>query len=71
MKKILSILLLNTLVVLFSCSEDQPTEPENSAPIIQSITASPPSIKVNETTSFSCIATDADGDDLTYIWSTY
>jgi len=73
MKKILSLLLVSFLILLLSCSEDQPTEttePENSAPNIQSITASPPYGVMSEISSLSCIATDSDGDELTYIWST-
>jgi len=62
---VLSFIFLFTL----SCNEDKPTEPVNNIPEIQSITASPSSIKVSETTSLSCVATDADGDELTYSWS--
>ena len=70
MKKIFLLILLTTLAVIFSCSEETPTEPENRTPKITSITASPTSIKVNETTSLTCVATDADGDVLTITWST-
>jgi len=69
MKKFIFFILISTIALFFSCSEDQPTEPTNNAPIIQSISASPSSIKVNETNSLSCVATDADGDNLTYTWS--
>ena len=62
-------LLLVTSIILFNCADDQPTEPKNNAPQIKSITASPASIKVNETTSLTCVATDADGNDLTITWS--
>ncbi len=70
MKKIFLLILLTTLAVIFSCSEETPTEPENRTPKITSITASPTSIKVNETTSLTCVATDADGDVLTITWAT-
>jgi len=69
MKKIISFFLISTFVIFSSCSEDKPTEPTNNAPKIQSITASPSPIKVNETTSLTCVATDSDGDNLTYSWS--
>ena len=48
---------------MLSCKEDKPTEPTNSVPNIQSISASPPTVKVNETTLLSCVAIDADGDN--------
>jgi len=69
MKKIISFFLISTFVILSSCSKDKPTEPTNNAPNIQSFTASPSPIKVNETTSLTCVATDLDGDSLTYYWS--
>ncbi|NQU86817.1 MAG: carboxypeptidase regulatory-like domain-containing protein, partial [Mariniphaga sp.] len=64
MKKYIAIV---TLILIFgffiSC------EKENQPPIIQSITASPQSIKTGETTQLSCVATDPEGDNLTYSWS--
>ena len=42
---------------------------ENQQPIIQSNTASPQSIKTGETTQLTCVATDPDGDQLTFSWS--
>ena len=69
MKKIVSFLLISSLAVLLNCGEEELTEPMNSAPKIESISASPSTIKVNEITSLSCVATDADGDKLTYSWS--
>lgn len=69
MKPILSLLILSSLAVLLTCGEEKPTEPTNSVPEIHSVSASPTTIKVNEMTSLSCVATDADGDDLSYAWS--
>ena len=58
------------LLLTSSCSEDsEPTKPINHAPVIESISASPSSLKINEKTTIACIATDQDGDDLTYTWS--
>ena len=44
-------------------------EKENQSPIIQSNTASPQTIKTGEITQLTCVATDPDGDELTYLWS--
>ena len=59
-----------SLSILNSCSNDNEkiTEPANSDPVIHNVIASPSSIKVNETTILTCIATDADGDSLYYNW---
>jgi len=73
MKKYLpfpTILISFLFLIIISCSKDDtPTEPTNNAPKIQSVSASPSTVKVNETTSLTCVATDEDGDDLTYTWS--
>ena len=42
---------------------------ENQQPSIKSKTASPQTIKTGETTQLTCVATDPDGDQLTYLWS--
>ncbi len=63
------LLLISILIILISCSEDNTTESTNSAPSIQSVSATPPAISMNETTTVSCVATDTDGDNLSYIWS--
>ena len=39
------------------------------APAITSITADPATVGVNRDSTITCIATDADGDTLTYAWS--
>jgi len=52
-----------------SCEEDALTESINNGPEIKSISSSPVSVKVNETVILNCVATDADGDDLSYTWS--
>jgi len=67
MRKLLFLLSI-ALFIIFSCSEDAPTEPENRGPKIQSVSASPSIIKIGEVTTFSCVSTDADGDNLTYTW---
>ena len=54
-----------TVSMLISCSDDNEkiTEPENTGPVIDSITANPPGIKFNETTVLTCYARDADGGE--------
>ena len=69
MKKRFSILIMCSLIVLFSCSEDKPTEPENNAPIIQSVTASPDSLITSRITLLTCVATDSDGDIFACTWT--
>ena len=63
--------LLIILILIISCSEDKksPVGSENNAPVIQSISADPTSIKINETTTLTCNATDEDNDNITYAWS--
>ncbi len=62
-------LLTITLTIVFTNCNEKSTEPKNNAPKIESVSASPSTLKVNETTSLSCVAKDEDGDKLTYNWS--
>jgi len=41
----------------------------NRAPVIQSITANPPTLLPGDTTEITCVASDEDDDSLTYSWS--
>ncbi len=68
MKKIVLLFITSAIFLMMSCDENS-NEPVNSAPVIQSITSTPSSIKVNEQSSITCIAIDAEGDNLTYNWS--
>jgi hypothetical protein len=52
---------------IWNCEESQ--EPGNSAPSIEDILYSPSSPETNSSVTFNTIATDADGDSLTYNWS--
>ena len=47
------------------------TEPEpiNHPPVISNLSADPSSININQSSTITCIATDQDGDILTYNWS--
>ncbi|MFW6126421.1 MAG: hypothetical protein ACOC58_04880, partial [Chloroflexota bacterium] len=41
----------------------------NNAPQISSLAADPSTVEPSGNTTLSCVATDADGDPLTYTWS--
>jgi uncharacterized protein (TIGR02145 family) len=61
-----------TLLILFviGCKKDEsPTTTQNQKPKIVSLSANPATIKVNEESTLSCVATDPEGDDLTIMWS--
>jgi hypothetical protein len=59
-----------TILGCESSNDDSPTTPAgNHAPIIQSVTASPSTISSSRWARVSCVATDADGDSLTYVWN--
>jgi len=48
---------------------DGPFVGTNNPPVISSLTANPPSVDVNQTTTITCTASDEDvGDILTYAW---
>ena len=63
--------LVIAILFILGCNKDDgsPTEPENRSPVIQRVTVSPSTIAAEETTNVSCVATDEDGDALTYTWS--
>ena len=63
---VLTILSIGTL--LWSACGTQPTE--NQAPIISSISGEPASILLGGTATITCVASDLDGDKLSYAWST-
>lgn len=63
----LSVLGIVCLSLFLSCTK-QPTKPKNNIPEIVSITANPDEIGPNEQTTLTVLATDADGDNLTYTW---
>jgi hypothetical protein len=51
------------LIALGACA------PHNNAPVITDLTAAPSVIGQAETTVIECVASDPDGDGLTYVWS--
>ena len=70
MFKILLILIVLTLVLNLACSNDNLTESSgNNQPEIREIFVSPLPVKVDEWTDITAVATDNDGDNLTYFWS--
>jgi len=66
MKNILLILLL--IYFTFSCCDDS-IEPKNNPPTISNFLTIPDKVKESDSTTVICIATDGDGDELTYVWS--
>ncbi len=71
MKMLLTLSLILLFVLSCSGSDSNPSAPsqENRAPVLSSITMSPSSANTGETCTLSAVATDQDGDNLTYTWS--
>ncbi len=75
MKITVFLLSLTFLLIIIACSEqdngnsDNPATPGNHAPVIQSLTAYPNEIGRSGQSTITCIATDEDGDSLTYYWT--
>jgi len=63
----LFLLIINLLLI--DCDKEQPTKPKNQKPEIISISANPNKIFCNQTSILKVIATDNDGDELTYLWN--
>ncbi|MDD5313349.1 MAG: hypothetical protein PHO26_09975 [Dehalococcoidia bacterium] len=75
---LLSIICFFILVLIFGCqsSSEQPadetppvTEPVNTAPVIKDLTAADAVIEQLGRTRITCLAEDAEGDNLTYKWT--
>ena len=65
-------ILLSVMVFgLLSCSNDckSPTESQNHAPMIKEIIKDLSEVPTNRWVTLTAIATDEDGDSLTYYWS--
>jgi uncharacterized protein (TIGR02145 family) len=67
MKNVITLLIL--LIGLLGCNDDSSTSIQNQKPKVINLAAHPSQIEVNEETTLTCIATDADGDNLTVWWS--
>jgi|GEM_PF-5860382 len=66
------LLVLSTIVLgLLSCNKDceLPTEPTNSPPVIQEIIKDLSEVPTDRWVTVTAIATDKDGDPLSYFWS--
>jgi len=61
------ILLLVVVIILSGCGG--PAPPINHPPVISGLTVDPSSVDINQSTVITCIATDPDGDTLTYNWT--
>ncbi|NIR96332.1 MAG: hypothetical protein GWO08_22665, partial [Gammaproteobacteria bacterium] len=63
-----AVIAIGTMLIA-GCSKNT-TEPENKnrSPQISSIIPNPENVMVNQVTSLTCLAEDADGDQLTYVW---
>lgn len=67
-KNFLKLCLLIPAILFFDCS-DIGLSSDNHPPVIQTVTASPSMININQCTSLTCEATDSDADSLSYLWS--
>lgn len=67
-KKLLTIILIISLNFTFTlCFAQQSSN--NHSPVISSINAAPPIVKINELCTITADVTDPDGDVITYSWS--
>lgn len=57
------------VISLFNSCTKSSTCSSNNPPEIQSISATPSAVETGTVSSLACVATDEDGDDLTYSWS--
>ncbi len=57
--------------VFAGCNKDDenPTGSENHAPVVQSVVATPSTVNPVGLTDLTCSATDADQDELSYVWT--
>lgn len=70
MARVLPVLLLSALILTACNTQNTPPPlPQNTRPVIASLTADPAAIYTEETTTLTVTATDGDGDPLTYGWS--
>jgi hypothetical protein len=67
---LLGSIFLVSLALFPGCGgEDNPVDPTNHPPVISSMTASMDTVNLSDTCTITCVATDQDGDSLTYNWS--
>jgi len=56
------------LLCVVGCGDDDGGSPANRAPVITGMSADPDSVLTGGDSEIRCVAQDADGDDLTYVW---
>lgn len=70
-KSLVCVIISLGFFVGIGCDCDNPVVvPQNESPVITSITASPEKVGLAGSSILSCVASDPDGDDLTYVWET-
>ncbi len=64
------LVVLTVMPLMLGCQEeDNPAEPSNHAPVIESIIADPDPALPRETVTLNCVASDPDGDPLSFLWT--
>lgn len=73
MNRVLAAAVLLLSFTWLGCESDTPIDTGvssgNHAPVLRSVAATPNPVRLNGFTTLSCLATDADGDDISYSWS--
>lgn len=69
MKKLFSVFILLSFILVFNFCEDDSTSPQNTEPVVEKIVLEPEDASFGDTVNVSCAAKDEDGDQLTYTWS--
>jgi len=68
-RMLVSMLFIMLLLISAGCSDDDTaTNPDNNSPVISSVTAEPDTFTAGNSTTITAVATDPDGDPLTYAW---
>jgi hypothetical protein len=68
---LVSLMLFVTMCLVLGCDDGGTGTPRtNRPPVITSLSADPDTLEPLQETSITCVATDADGDDLYYTWGT-
>jgi hypothetical protein len=67
--KIMGTVLALSLAVWPGCKgDDKPTDPQNHAPLITSLTADPDTFVMEQSSTITVVASDLDNDALGYTW---
>jgi len=68
-RMLVSPIFIMLLFITAGCGEDdKPVNTENNPPVISSVTAVPDTFTAGNSTTITTVATDPDGDPLTYAW---